>query len=126
MSRRPRSSTCTRALFCPRKSCGDFRERLRASKLASMSDDMKARAREMVAETPKLPEIDVRERAGDHSGNPQVLEKRLFMQLLVYQVDESVDADQTLAELGRAFDAAQCAGVIYRDANDPRGLGVLS
>jgi chlorite dismutase len=91
-----------------------------------MSDEMKARAREMVAETPKLPEIDVRERAGDHTGNPQTLDKRLFMQLLVYRVDEQLDPDELTAELGRALDAAQCPGVLYRDANDPRGLGVLS
>lgn len=87
---------------------------------------MKARAREMVAETPKLPEIDIRERAGDHTGNPQQMDRRLFMQLLVYRVPESHNPDAVLEKLGQAFERAQVAGVLYRDANDPRGIGVLS
>jgi Chlorite dismutase len=91
-----------------------------------MSDEMKARAREMVAETPKLPEIDVNERAGDHTGNPQVMNRRLFMQLLVYRVDSRHNPDQVLAELSAAFEGAGCPGALYRDANDPRSIGVLS
>jgi hypothetical protein len=91
-----------------------------------MSDDITARAREMVAETPKLPEIDVRERAGDHTGNPRAIDQRLFMQLLVYRVDEALDPDSLIEQLGQALSAAECAGVLYRDANDPRSLGLLS
>jgi chlorite dismutase len=91
-----------------------------------MNDDMKARAREMVAETPKLPEIDVSERAGYHTGNPQSLERRLFMQLLVYRAAPEADPDALLARLGAAFEAKGCPGVLYRDVSDPRGIGVLS
>jgi Chlorite dismutase len=91
-----------------------------------MTDDMKARAREMVAETPKLPEIDVSERAGYHTGNPQSLERRLFMQLLVYRAAPDADPDALLGRLGAAFEAQGCPGVLYRDANDPRSIGVLS
>ncbi len=91
-----------------------------------MSDDMKARAAEMVRETPKLPQIDVDERAGDHTGNPRSLSTRLFMQLLVYRVDEAQHPDAALERLGAAMSGAGVAGVLYRDANDPRGLGVLT
>jgi chlorite dismutase len=91
-----------------------------------MSDDMTARAREMVAETPKLPEIDVREKAGHHTGNPQTLDSRLFMQLLVYRVAREADPDAVITQLSEAFEAKACPGVIYRDANDPRGIGVLT
>lgn len=91
-----------------------------------MSDDMKARAREMVAETPKLPEIDVSERAGYHTGNPQSLDRRLFMQLLVYRAAAEADPDALLARLGEAFEQKGCPGVLYRDANDPRGIAVLT
>jgi chlorite dismutase len=91
-----------------------------------MSDDTQARAREMVAETPKLPEIDVNERAGYHTGNPQTLDRRLFMQLLVYRAAQGADPDALLAQLGAAFERDGCPGVLYRDANDPRGIGVLS
>jgi chlorite dismutase len=48
------------------------------------------------------------------------------MQLLVYRVEEQLDPDEVLGALGRAFEAAKCPGVLYRDANDPRGIGVLS
>src|SRR5687768_4844468 len=89
-------------------------------------DDMTARAREMVAETPKLPEIDVREKAGHHTGNPQTLDSRLFMQLYVYRVAREADPEALIAKLIEAFEAKSCPGVIYRDTNDPRGLGILT
>lgn len=92
-----------------------------------MSDDpTQARALEMVAATPKLPEIDVSERAGHHTGNPRSLNKRLFMQLLVYRVENHADPDGVVQRLGELFEAAGCPGVIYRNVNDPRGIGVLS
>jgi chlorite dismutase len=91
-----------------------------------MSDDLIAKAREMVAETPKLPEIDVREKAGFHTGNPQTLDKRLFMQLMVYRVAREADPDALIGRLGAAFEESGCPGVIYRDTNDPRGIGILT
>lgn len=91
-----------------------------------MSDELTAKAREMVAETPKLPEIDVREKAGFHTGNPQTLDRRLFMQLFVYRVARETEPDALIGRLGEALDGAGCPAVIYRDVNDPRGIGVLS
>lgn len=87
---------------------------------------MKARAREMVAETPKLPNIDVSERAGDHTESPQSMNKRLFMQLLVYRVPENLEPNAVIEDLGRAFEERGSPGVLYLDANDPRSVGVLS
>jgi hypothetical protein len=87
---------------------------------------MTARAREMVAETPKLPEIDVNERAGDHTGNPRSLDQRLFMQLLVYRIDEQLEPDEVLLELGKDMTTAACPGVLYRDVNDPRSFALLT
>lgn len=89
-------------------------------------DDQKARAAEMVRDTPKLPEIDVDERAGHHTGNPRTLKSRLFMQLLVYRVDESKQPDALVDHTAAAFEARHIPGVVYRDANDPRSLGVLT
>jgi chlorite dismutase len=92
-----------------------------------MSDDeTTVRARQMVAETPKLPEIDVNERAGDHTGNPRSLDRRLFMQLLVYRVEPPLSPDAVLGELTTALRDARCPGVLYRDVNDPRSLGLLT
>jgi chlorite dismutase len=92
----------------------------------SDDDDQKARASEMVRDTPKLPVIEINELAGHHTGNPRSLASRLFMQLLVYRVDADQHPDQTIERAGRAFEAASIPGVIYRDANDPRSIGVLT
>jgi hypothetical protein len=91
-----------------------------------MSDDQTARAREMVAETPKLPDIDVSERAGDHTGNPRSINRRLFMQLLVYRVNAAENPDTLADAIGTSLEAHDSGGVVYRDVNDPRGLGVLT
>ncbi len=88
-------------------------------------DDTTARAREMVAATPKLPEIDVRERAVDATGNTQVIDQRLFMQLLVYRVNQG-QPDAAIQKLGEALESEKIAGVLYRDANDPRSFGLLT
>ncbi len=90
-------------------------------------DDQTARAREMVAETPKLPDIDVSERASDHTGgNPRSMNRRLFMQLLVYRVNADENPDIVCQALGASLDAVGSSGVVYRDVNDPRSLGVLT
>jgi chlorite dismutase len=73
----------------------------------------------------ELPQIDVSERAGMHGGTPQVLNTRLFMQLLVYTTD-SGGGSGALAKLERSLRAQQMPAVIYEDVNDPRGIGVLS
>jgi hypothetical protein len=89
-------------------------------------DDLKARAAEMVRDTPKLPVIEIDERAGHHTGNPRSMARRLFMQLLVYRVDSDQHPDALINRAGAAFEAANIKGVIYRDANDPRSFGVLT
>jgi chlorite dismutase len=72
------------------------------------------------------PKIDVFEHGAPKDGEPQTLNKRLFMQLLVFQlpVGTSVRAGQE-ALLGALKDA-DVAAVVYADANDPRGLGLLT
>jgi chlorite dismutase len=86
-----------------------------------------------MAEPPKtsrsdedLPKIDVAERAGHHTGNPQVLETRLFMQLLVFDCSAALDPRHAVQRLGDALAAERAAGVLYEDVNAPRGLAVLT
>ena len=71
-------------------------------------------------------EIDVRERGLPKDGAPQVMDRRLFMQLLVFDVVEGLsvtDAERSLAE---ALQARGVEAVLYADANAPRGLGLLT
>ncbi len=73
-----------------------------------------------------LPHIDVSERGAPRDGQPQSLDRRLFMQLLVFDCAVSSDPAEVLHALGRALQAQKLGAVLYEDANDPRGIGVLT
>ena len=73
-----------------------------------------------------LPTVDVSERAGHHTGNPQVLETRLFMQLLVFDCALEQDPVQALDRIESELAARRVSAVLYEDVNAPRGIGVLT
>lgn len=64
--------------------------------------------------------IDVNEWGGEREGRRQVLNKRLFVQLQVYG---GCSEPQKLAA---ALSSAGFASVLYQDANDPKGVGLLT
>jgi hypothetical protein len=68
--------------------------------------------------------LDLSERGAQRDGQPQLLDRRLFMQLLVFRCPGN-PAEPTQA-LGRALAAAGVGSVVYEDVNDPFGLGVLT
>lgn len=71
-------------------------------------------------------ELDIRERGLPRDGVPQVMDRRLYMQLLVFDVADEIsvsDAERCLAESVQARDIE---AVIYSDANAPRGVGLLT
>lgn len=66
----------------------------------------------------ELPEL--REKAVNHKGEAQILDKRLYLQLQVYTGCSDAQA---------AADALKASGiesVLYLDVNDPRGVAVLA
>jgi chlorite dismutase len=73
---------------------------------------------------PGLPTIDVQEYGGKREGVRQAMDRRLFMQLLVYSVDgrPEEEAEALASHLRRA----RVAAVVYADAMDPESLGVLT
>ena len=73
-----------------------------------------------------LPQVDVAERAGHHTGNPQVLETRLYMQLLVFDCAPGLDPRAAVEVLVSELSAQRSPAVLYEDVNAPRGLGVLT
>lgn len=75
---------------------------------------------------PGLPEIDVHEHGGKKDGVRQSMDRRLFMQLLVWDSPPGRDAGEDVAALVAALEDAGLAGVVYADANAPRGHGVLT
>jgi chlorite dismutase len=90
----------------------------RAARRGTMADDRKPE------ETP--PKVDVTERAGVHTGNPQQLETRLFMQLLVFECEPGLDPAHAVEQVATALSQRKVSAVIYEDVNAPRRLGVLT
>lgn len=54
------------------------------------------------------------------------MDKRLFMQLLVFQIPPGVSVLENQGALIAAAEAAGLPSVVYADMNDPRGVGLLS
>jgi chlorite dismutase len=83
-----------------------------------------------------LPEVDVNEYGGKRDGVKQAMNRRLFMQLLVFRIPagttEPVSGgptsapDAVAAELTSILRARKIAGVVYADAMDPRSLALLT
>ncbi|MCC6579891.1 MAG: chlorite dismutase family protein [Phycisphaeraceae bacterium] len=62
---------------------------------------------------------DITERGGPRDGQPQRMDRRLFMQLLVYG-----DCPDTLST-AQVLEQAGVQGAMYEDLHDPAGIGVL-
>jgi hypothetical protein len=73
-----------------------------------------------------LPHIDVNERGAARDGQPQTMDRRLFMQLLAFDCDAAKDPTEMVGLVGRAMEAAGVGAVVYEDVNDPRGLALLT
>jgi len=72
-----------------------------------------------------LPDIDVRERGAEKGGQPQVMDRRLFMQFLGFHVP-GPSLETTVRALTSALAERRIPSVVYDDVNDPRGIGVLT
>ncbi|HTA91073.1 MAG TPA: chlorite dismutase family protein [Polyangiaceae bacterium] len=70
--------------------------------------------------------IEVRERGAEREGIPQILDRRLFMQLMVFESDKSLAPADALKNLALALTRRNVPSVVYEDVNNPHGLGVLS
>src|SRR5580698_3044370 len=67
-----------------------------------------------------MEELDLREKGGLRQGQPQVSDRRLFMQLLAF--GGVLDPHVLTAEL----DESGIEGVLYLDVNDPRGVALVT
>jgi hypothetical protein len=64
--------------------------------------------------------LDLSERGGPKGGQPQVLNRRLYMQLLAF--GNATDSNK----LTQALEAGGFEGVLYKDLNDPLGVALLT
>jgi len=70
---------------------------------------------------------DLSEKGGMKNGQPQRSDVRLFMQFLAFGGPPGREGQEVRTEaLVDAIDAADVAGVLYEDVNDPRGVGLLT
>lgn len=67
-----------------------------------------------------MDELDLREKGGLRQGEPQVSDRRLFMQLLAF--GGVLDPQKLTSEL----DESGLEGVLYADVNDPRGVALVT
>jgi hypothetical protein len=89
----------------------------------------------MTEEAKGLPAIDVNEYGGKKDGVKQAMNRRLFMQLLVFRTPPGAQpmsggargaTDSIGAELVSLLGSRKIPGVVYADAMDPRSLGLLT
>ncbi|MBL8607310.1 MAG: chlorite dismutase family protein [Myxococcales bacterium] len=73
-----------------------------------------------------LPPVDLHEYGGKKDGEKQKLDRRLFMQLLVFDVPAGEGADAHARELLARLRDANVAAVVYADLMSPRGVGLLT
>ena len=81
---------------------------------------------EPVSKGPGLPTIDVQEYGGKRDGERQAMNRRLYMQLLVFDVAAGASADETAKRTADLCDRGRVPAVVYADAMDPRGVGLLT
>lgn len=72
------------------------------------------------------PAIDLRERGLPIDGKPQLLDRRVFVQLVVFRARGAAAADLAAKELATAMAEGGVSGVIYADVNDPQSLGLAT
>lgn len=76
---------------------------------------------------PGLPQIDVNEYGGKNKdGERQVMNRRLFMQVLVFEAPEGVRAEALASATSSLCRAREIKSVVYADTNDPRSVGLLT
>jgi len=75
--------------------------------------------------SPGLPTIDVNEYGGKKDSERQSANRRLFMQLVVFDLP-GAEIEEKPRALADTLKERQIPAVIYADCNDPRGVGLLT
>jgi len=70
--------------------------------------------------------VDINEYGGERDGVRQQMDRRLFMQFLVFDCAPGSDPVDAGKGIAAALEAAGSPGVVYEDVNDPRALALLT
>jgi chlorite dismutase len=71
-------------------------------------------------------QVDVWERTKGFNGPAQAMNRRLFMQLYVFECEPAEGASQAIAQLDSALAECGVGAVVYQDVSNPFGIGVLT
>src|SRR5262249_55351467 len=121
----------------PRRAQARIHPRRVASETGSIGASIGARSLRMSkpeehaadAKQPGLPEVDVNEYGGKRDGVRQQMNRRLFMQLLVIDAPPGGaggSGDELAKRAADELRRRKVQGVVYADAMNPRGVGVLT
>ncbi len=72
------------------------------------------------------PTVDVWERTKGFAGPAQAMNRRLFMQLMVFDCDPNSGTTATTDKLDSALSASGVGAVVYHDVNNPHAIGLLT
>jgi hypothetical protein len=75
---------------------------------------------------PGLPEVDVNEYGGKRDGVRQSMNRRLFMQLLVFDVPAGTSPQEVTNVAAGQLRERKIPAVLYADTMSPRGIGLLT
>jgi chlorite dismutase len=75
---------------------------------------------------PGLLDVDVNEYGGKKDGARQSMNRRLFMQLLVFDVPPGQPVDRAAERTAALLRERKIPGVVYADSMAPRGVGLLT
>lgn len=70
--------------------------------------------------------VDVAERGAPRNGMPQILNRRLFMQLLVFEAAHDSHPEGLTRSLAEQLGTIDVPSVLYADVNHPTGFGLLT
>jgi chlorite dismutase len=79
----------------------------------------------MTTGRPPSAPVEIRERGHDQHGQPILLDRRLFMQLLAFGCEPGQSPSAAVEALAAGLARHAMAGVVYEDVNHPRGLALL-
>lgn len=73
-----------------------------------------------------LPSVDLNEYGGKKDGERQVLNRRMFFQLLVFDTRSGQHCEEIRKNLGPLLQERNIEGVVYADTQSPQGIGLLT
>ena len=91
-----------------------------------MSNSSQATGASGESKQPGLPEIDVNEYGGKKDGVRQSMNRRLFMQLLVFEARPPLFPDEVARRACDQLRERKVGAVVYADAMNPRQVGLLT